>query len=495
MKKAISIALVVLLLFTLASCRDASSSTQTTDPIQTTDTAVTDDTVAFTDLTSNAIISQLNQYADEKGYAHISNVTTKATENPGEVNYIFDWLEGTLHIQLLEANGTVHTIVAYVFPFALPGVSTMEEAIPISVGLVTIPLTVCEPDRGYEGASAWHYDMILKHADTSDKTTMTSKYSGDGWEYDFLANSTTVMLGAKLFSENSVVTEKVCSQCGKSEPDAVFTEDWKSGDPCFGCLYSSQGGGNEEKLICKQCGADCTFRGLEEDGRCEDCYNSNQTSGNNNGNSANNGNAAQQPSSCLHNYTAATCTKPQTCTKCGAINGASLGHTYSNATCTAPQKCTVCGATAGSAAGHKWQGATCAHPETCSVCNTTQGDALGHNMGLTKCSRCDYTDYSAVAKSYPYITAYDSKTGEDLVVTDVSVSSSGVLSFTFNGKNYSVTIKERTYDSMTYFDCYQGGSKLSDAECRIGDASYYNMLHFEWDGVDGHRLYFCTPKQ
>lgn len=66
--------------------------------------------------------------------------------------------------------------------------------------------------------------------------------------------------------------EKVCSKCGQSEPDAIFTEDWKTGDPCFGCLYSSQGGGSEEKMICKQCGADCTFRGLEEDGRCEDCY-------------------------------------------------------------------------------------------------------------------------------------------------------------------------------------------------------------------------------
>ncbi len=66
--------------------------------------------------------------------------------------------------------------------------------------------------------------------------------------------------------------KRVCAKCGKSEPDEIFTEDWKMGDPCFGCLYSSQGGGSEEKLICKQCGADCSFRGLEEDGRCEDCY-------------------------------------------------------------------------------------------------------------------------------------------------------------------------------------------------------------------------------
>ena len=67
-------------------------------------------------------------------------------------------------------------------------------------------------------------------------------------------------------------SNKICSKCGQTEPDAIFTEDWKAGDPCFGCLYSSQGGDGDEKLICKQCGADCTFRGVEADGRCEDCY-------------------------------------------------------------------------------------------------------------------------------------------------------------------------------------------------------------------------------
>ncbi len=288
-------------------------------------------------------------------------------------------------------------------------------------------------------------------------------------------------------------TVRICPQCGQSEPDVIFTEDWQPGDVCFGCNYDNFNVGEEGKKYCSQCGADCTYRGLEEDGRCEDCYFGDSNSPNDSGNSG--GNTSQQPTSCSHNYTDATCTKPQTCTKCGAISGTALGHTYSNATCTTPQTCKICGATAGSAAGHKWKSATCTHPETCSVCNLTQGDALGHNMGLTKCSRCDYTDYSAIAKSYSKVTAYDSKTGEDLEVTNVSVSNAGILSFTFNGNTYSITIKERVYDSMTYFDCYQSGSKLPDAECRIGDSSYYNMLHFEWDGIDGHRLYFCTEKQ
>lgn len=79
-------------------------------------------------------------------------------------------------------------------------------------------------------------------------------------------------LGWVLLKQSSTSSVRTCPQCGQSEPDAVFTEDWKAGDPCFGCLYSSQGGGSDERLICSQCGADCTFRGLEEDGRCEDCY-------------------------------------------------------------------------------------------------------------------------------------------------------------------------------------------------------------------------------
>ena len=62
---------------------------------------------------------------------------------------------------------------------------------------------------------------------------------------------------------------RVCTQCEKTEPTVTFSSNSPT---CDGCNYNSQGGGLEEKLICSQCGADCTYRGLEEDGRCEDCY-------------------------------------------------------------------------------------------------------------------------------------------------------------------------------------------------------------------------------
>lgn len=64
-------------------------------------------------------------------------------------------------------------------------------------------------------------------------------------------------------------TVRVCTQCKETEPDVTFSSDTPT---CDGCNYNSQGSSSEGKLICNQCGADCTYRGLEEDGRCEDCY-------------------------------------------------------------------------------------------------------------------------------------------------------------------------------------------------------------------------------
>ena len=79
-------------------------------------------------------------------------------------------------------------------------------------------------------------------------------------------------LGWVLLEEAYTASGRTCPQCGLSEPDAIFTEDWQPGDICFGCSYDNFHGGEEAKKYCSQCGADCTYRGLEEDGRCEDCY-------------------------------------------------------------------------------------------------------------------------------------------------------------------------------------------------------------------------------
>lgn len=56
--------------------------------------------------------------------------------------------------------------------------------------------------------------------------------------------------------------------------------------------------------------------------------------------------------SCKHEWAAATCTEPQTCTLCGDTKGKSLGHDFINATCTSPKTCKICQTTEGEAIGH-----------------------------------------------------------------------------------------------------------------------------------------------
>lgn len=469
MKKVVALFLVTATLFSLSACGkvqhkeplDSNANNKPQESTTTEKTTTTQQTIAEEEqnLTASHIIDWVKTYSQKNGLDPVSNVEKKQGKKEGQLVTSFHCINGLVSVSVTETNGVVDYIISVCLPSQVVKKVPSDSLAEAAVGAYTysmIPVFSCEPEID----NRWHQEQFSKAPDEGDASMVIRSYKSQEWYY-------TAMVGEAVVT---CVAARYCSQCKTNAPNVTFTS---GSQICDSCNYNSQGSGNSEKLICKQCGADCTYRGLEEDGRCEDCYlgdsNSPNVSGNSGGNSSGSGNTSQQPTSCSHSYANATCTMPQTCTKCGN--------------------------TTGSAKGHSWQGATCTNPETCSVCNQTQGDALGHNMGLTKCSRCDFTDYSPIAKSYSKVTAYDSKTGEDLEVTNVSVSSAGVLSFTFNGKTHSIALKERVYDSMTYFDCYQSGSKLSNAECRIGDASYYNMLHFEWDGIDGHRLYFCTEKQ
>lgn len=68
---------------------------------------------------------------------------------------------------------------------------------------------------------------------------------------------------------------------------------------------------------------------------------------------------------CFHEWTPATCTTPETCTKCGKETGTSLEH--------------------------EWQMATCRAPKTCSLCNTTEGNIVYHAWSNNKCVYCQET--------------------------------------------------------------------------------------------------------
>ena len=136
--------------------------------------------------------------------------------------------------------------------------------------------------------------------------------------------------------------------------------------------------------------------------------------------------------------------------------------------------------------GHSWM------PATCSVCKKTSGKALSHEIDITKCINCDYTDFSLIAKTYNDISSYDLVTGEEFDVKNFKISSSGILSFTFNGKKYSLKLVQKTYsfdnyDGMAQFDCYIDGKKEPDALVEVD--TDYHIPRLEWNYLDGYNFY------
>lgn len=79
-----------------------------------------------------------------------------------------------------------------------------------------------------------------------------------------------------------------------------------------------------------------------------------------------------------HQWTAATCAEPKTCTRCEETDGTALGHKWRDATCTEPKTCRRCGETEGRAAGHSWADATYDAPKTCRVCGEQTGLLRGY---------------------------------------------------------------------------------------------------------------------
>ena len=61
-----------------------------------------------------------------------------------------------------------------------------------------------------------------------------------------------------------------------------------------------------------------------------------------------------------------------------SLTGCCISHEWQEATCETPQTCVKCGKIEGEALGHTWKAATCTEPKTCSVCGKTEGEAIGH---------------------------------------------------------------------------------------------------------------------
>ncbi len=89
---------------------------------------------------------------------------------------------------------------------------------------------------------------------------------------------------------------------------------------------------------------------------------------------------------CMANLELATCTKPATCTLCGAEYGAVAAHNYGE-----DAKCVDCGWIRHYCEDNLVP-ADCENPETCSVCKATFAEALGHNYGEDDiCINCGET--------------------------------------------------------------------------------------------------------
>ncbi len=110
-----------------------------------------------------------------------------------------------------------------------------------------------------------------------------------------------------------------------------------------------------------------------------------------------------------HQWEAATCERPATCTVCGQTEGAALGHNWQAADCISAKICTVCSATEGEALGHDWQPANYQTPAICKACSITEGTCLEpgfaeHNVEVITVQLGVQYDYLAACYVQGYTT-------------------------------------------------------------------------------------------
>lgn len=114
---------------------------------------------------------------------------------------------------------------------------------------------------------------------------------------------------------------------------------------------------------------------------------------------------------CRHEWSAATCVSPSTCTKCDKTDGEALGHIWTEANCTEARQCSRCGAVEGAPLGHNWVEADCTKAAICSRCALVEGDALGHDWQAATteapktCSRCALTEGEPIVTDPRFKTA------------------------------------------------------------------------------------------
>lgn len=112
-----------------------------------------------------------------------------------------------------------------------------------------------------------------------------------------------------------------------------------------------------------------------------------------------------------------TCAKDSICLVCGKVLEKAKGHVYpqDTAKCAENILCSVCKKHLPPLTEHQWKAATCDSPYTCSICGKEKyGSVLGHDFVNGKCSRCGFVDYGIWKESY-YLDKYGDKTDEQYI--------------------------------------------------------------------------------
>lgn len=198
----------------------------------------------------------------------------------------------------------------------------------------------------------------------------------------------------------------------------------------------------------------------------------------------------------------------------GTLSGCCINHEWQPATCTVPETCSKCGKTKGEALGHVWTQATCTTPQTCSVCGVIGEKELGHdfiyNDGLNDflCSRCKekkvfkdgeldeianmmIADYGRFKDLYEdkYITAeimvdlWNTDDPEKYIIVDLfNVEEGGCLAYFYPSKSQKEAFSS-VLDNRTYKLVIRG--KLTGAYHVLADQymmefSYSEIVSYSW---------------
>lgn len=170
-----------------------------------------------------------------------------------------------------------------------------------------------------------------------------------------------------------------------------------------------------------------------------------------------------------------TATEKQTSTAGGSVHV----HSWAEATCTRPATCTLCGATQGNALGHNWVPATYEQARHCSVCGETSGSPLSRPTGDTgyqassDSSVALFTSDTSYTKRYSVTVAHSpSRSACETCVGRMREAGYNAFLYQVPGKDgYSILVG--IYDSRDDADALAG--YLHEAEAVSGvklDSAY-----------------------